>query len=221
MSPVYLSIGILLSMVLNLGSEYQLSVGQTRVLPLKYLSKPLTMLLTLGLAWQVPAPLAGYKGLLLVALLFSTAGDIFLMLPQDLFLGGLISFLIAHLFLATAMLQSSPLNTLSPLYALPFLAYAGLILRLLWPGLPSRLKIPVVLYVLAIMNMGWLTLLHAIHQPQLYTGLAVVAALLFIGSDSCLAWNRFRSPFAHAQLWILGSYFSSQYLFALSVYGLL
>ncbi len=47
--------------------------------------------------------------------------------------------------------------------------------------------------------------------------LACAGAVLFVVSDSVLAVNRFRRPFAAAQAVVLGTHFSAQYLIALSV----
>lgn len=63
-----------------------------------YIFKPLATLLLLALALSLPATSAGYRLAVLCGLVFSTAGDIFLMLPRDRFVAGLASFLIAHLF---------------------------------------------------------------------------------------------------------------------------
>jgi alkenylglycerophosphocholine/alkenylglycerophosphoethanolamine hydrolase len=46
--------------------------------------------------------------------------------------------------------------------------------------------------------------------------LAAVGALLFVASDSALAWNRFKSEFKSAQAVILATYFAAQWLIALS-----
>ena len=47
--------------------------------------------------------------------------------------------------------------------------------------------------------------------------LACLGAVLFVASDSALAVNRFRRPFAASQLVVLGTYFSAQWLIALSI----
>ena len=63
-----------------------------------YLFKPLTMLLIIALfSTKTALTLNTYSSLLLIGLLCSLAGDIFLMLPKDRFLPGLISFFLAHL----------------------------------------------------------------------------------------------------------------------------
>src|SRR5512147_2406717 len=63
-----------------------------------YLFKPLTTTLLFGLAAALPpAHGSAYRLAILVGLVFSLAGDVFLMLPRDRFLAGLASFLAAHL----------------------------------------------------------------------------------------------------------------------------
>jgi uncharacterized membrane protein YhhN len=70
-----------------------------------YLFKPLTTVLVLALAATAPQPVwRGYQALVCAGLLFSLAGDVFLMLPRDRFVAGLASFLIAHLFYVASVL---------------------------------------------------------------------------------------------------------------------
>ena len=68
-----------------------------------YLFKPLTMVLILLIAIQAGQPDASrYKYAIIAGLICSLAGDVFLMLPSDRFVDGLVSFLIAHLFYIAA-----------------------------------------------------------------------------------------------------------------------
>ena len=63
-----------------------------------YLAKPLATLLIIGIALGRAAETPrGYALAILVGLACSLAGDIFLMLPGDRFIAGLLSFLLAHL----------------------------------------------------------------------------------------------------------------------------
>ena len=71
-----------------IGADY--AGQQARV----YVFKPLTMLLVLALALQPSTSTnALYQWTLVAGLLFSLAGDVFLMLPSDRFVAGLASFL--------------------------------------------------------------------------------------------------------------------------------
>lgn len=68
-----------------------------------YVFKPLTMAFILLIALRSRWPeFSRYKVAIIVGLLFSLAGDVFLMLPSDRFVAGLGSFLVAHLFYITA-----------------------------------------------------------------------------------------------------------------------
>jgi uncharacterized membrane protein YhhN len=77
----------------------------------EYVAKPLTILLLI--AWLVigvgmESALAPPTLLVLVALLFSLAGDILLMLPAARFLPGLVLFLMAHLSYVLAFTWEMP-----------------------------------------------------------------------------------------------------------------
>lgn len=190
--------------------------GYANRLVVVYVFKPLTMLCVLILAIQTGGggapPL--YRGLVLAGLLFSLAGDVFLMLPSDRFVAGLASFLVAHLLYVAAFASdgaaAGPLLVLLPYAALGLLAYAWL-----RPGL-GRLGVPVAGYVAAIATMTGLATARWLGAPGAATALACAGAVLFLLSDALLAANRFRVPFAAAQALILGSYFTGQCLIALS-----
>ena len=86
-----LSFAGLVSGLLCIRADYRQSQRQF------FIFKPLTTALIILLALLAPLPAnADYKWLILAGLLFSLAGDIFLMLPRDRFIAGLISFLIAQ-----------------------------------------------------------------------------------------------------------------------------
>jgi len=63
-----------------------------------YLFKPLTMVFILLIVVQAGWPdFSLHKVAILAGLVCSLAGDVFLMLPSDRFVAGLVSFLLAHL----------------------------------------------------------------------------------------------------------------------------
>jgi uncharacterized membrane protein YhhN len=183
-----------------------------------YVFKPLTMVLIVLVALQAAEPVSSfYKAVILIALLFSMAGDIFLMLPTDRFVQGLVSFLIAHLFYIVAFAGESDYTVLA-WTAIPLLVVGGVMLWLLWPTL-GEMKPPVMVYMLVILAMGWQAINRWLETDQTGSGLAAFGALLFIASDSLLALNRFRKPFRASRLLVLSTYFSAQWLIALSVQG--
>ena len=68
-----------------------------RYFRVEYLLKPLTTLLIAWSVWRIASSVPRYRTWLLVGLVLSTLGDVFLMLPVDAFVPGLASFLLAHL----------------------------------------------------------------------------------------------------------------------------
>ena len=181
-----------------------------------YLFKPLTIVFIILIALRPNHPVSSfYKYMVIAGLLFSLAGDVFLMLPRDrFFIQGLISFLIAHLLYITAfMFESGP--SLSFWATILFLIYGCLMLRVLWPHL-GKMRAPVMLYILAILVMGWMAAnrwLLAEHPSSL---LAMLGALFFIASDSMLALDKFKGRFRSAQLLTFSTYAIAQWLIALS-----
>jgi uncharacterized membrane protein YhhN len=190
--------------------------GKYRSRLLLYVFKPLTISLIIVLAWltgsQQPDP---YFWLILAGLLFSAAGDVFLMLPKDRFVPGLVSFLVAHLLYIAAF--SAPAGFLAaPWLALPYLLGAGLLLLVLLPK-TGRLALPVVVYSMALAVMGWQAASRWQHLQDDASFYAMIGAVLFLVSDGVLAFNRFVRPFRAAELVLLTTYFAAQYLIALSV----
>src|SRR5581483_3314723 len=193
------------SAVTHIYAEY---AGRRRVV---YIAKPLTttlLIVAAALAHGDPA----YQRPILAGLLFSLAGDIFLMLPRDHFIAGLISFLIAHI----AFLNGTRLGQ-RPLLALPLLLAALAVLTLLWSRL-GPLRIPVVVYVAALTTMAWQALVRAAAMPSAFTMMAAIGACLFVVSDGVLAIDRFRIRFRAAQAVIMSTYVAAQALIAISVW---
>ena len=181
-----------------------------------YLFKPLTTTLIILTAWQISRPVSPfYQSAILVGLLCSLAGDVFLMLPNDRFIAGLVSFLIAHLCYIGAFTSRSGFQ-FTPLLLVPFLLYGALMLRLLWTHV-GAMQIPVGVYMAAILIMGWQAAEQWQQTEQSGAQLALMGALLFIISDSTLALDHFRKPFKMASWIILSTYYMAQWLIALSI----
>jgi uncharacterized membrane protein YhhN len=179
-----------------------------------YVFKPLTVVLIILIALQAKHATASHYGSLVVAgLLCSLVGDVFLMLPRDRFVTGLLSFLVAHLFYIAAFVSGAWTPGVWAGVALAI--YGGLMLGLLWSGL-GKLKAAVVVYVGVILLMAWAALSRAQTTVDGGGALAAVGALLFVASDSALAWDRFRGEFKSAQTVVLATYFAAQWLIALS-----
>ncbi len=152
------------------------------------------------------------KSLLLTALAFSVAGDVWLMFP-GFFIQGLASFLVAHLFYialfkrGVSWFPSKPVLAVCVVYGVSMYAY-------LLPHLGAGLQIPVAVYIFFIALMGAQAIGRAVALKTTESKWVAVGSLFFMASDSLLAINKFVSPIPLSQLWILGTYFAAQLLIA-------
>lgn len=201
---------ICLSAVLEIRGEYRPT--RTRV----YIFKPLTTGLILLLAVSMGAPDFNCTTvLILIGLAFSLLGDVFLMLPADRFILGLLSFLTAHLCYIAAFTTGRGFGFTGWLLLLFGLCGVALY-TFLWPLL-RKMKAPVLGYILVIMVMGWQAWEQHLAVGGLPTLAAGIGALLFMFSDTVLALRRFRRDFTSAPLWVMLTYYGAQLLIALSV----
>ncbi|HQY90592.1 lysoplasmalogenase [Caldilinea sp.] len=184
----------------------------------RYLFKPLTTTLILALALLLPAPVSPlYRGLIAIGILFSLSGDIFLMLPGNSpFIWGLVSFLAAHLFYSAGYVSRSGF-ALHWLIVLPFVVYGMVLLSLLLPY-TGAVRVPVILYAIVLIVMGWQATEMWWALRDLPALLAMIGALLFIASDSLLALDKFRAPLPQRDLLVMGAYYSALLLIAWSVH---
>ncbi|MFC4525909.1 lysoplasmalogenase [Dyella halodurans] len=188
---------------------------------LHWICKPLTTVLIAWTAWRMAPPLSErYRRWIVIGMLFSLVGDIFLMLPQDAFVPGLVAFLFAHVCFIRAVLDDARFAA-RPWALLVCLAYAALNLWLLWPSLPPALYAPVVVYVVVLACMAgqaasraWWHAGDALAVPARW---AAAGALLFMLSDTLIAWNRFRLAIPWAALWILATYYAALWCLARSI----
>ncbi len=217
MTPILwmLSGGIFLSAALTIAAQYR------HAKRLEYVAKPLTTALIVALALGhgrgVPS-LYAYQTWIVLGLLASLVGDVCLMLEGERwFVRGLTAFLVAHLFYIAAFTVARDGETVPWYYALPFLAYGALMLRILWPHL-GELRPAVSAYLAVIMVMAWQAATRWIAvQGAGGSSWALAGAYLFVLSDSVLAVARFRGEWRSARFWVLSTYFAAQWLLAFSV----
>ena len=179
--------------------------------------KSLTTVLVIGHAWQRGTKGEPRRQALLIGLGLSLLGDIALLWPQQGFLPGLVAFLLAHLAYLYAFTRRLRFGA----WPLAFVAYALLaaaVLSVLWPGVPSALRLPVLTYVLCLAAMAaqtasaWRAARGTAGEPLMRK--AAIGGALFLLSDALLAFNRFHTPMAASALWILASYWAAQWLIA-------
>lgn len=135
---------------------------------------------------------------IVAALVFSAAGDVFLMLPRDYFLQGLGAFLLAHICYVIALF-GIPDGGLSEMTVpgLVIAASGALIYARLLRGMRAtgntKFALPVLLYAVAISAM-WLsaaTTLIRQDYPQDAAYAAYIGAVLFVVSDALIGHSRF------------------------------
>jgi uncharacterized membrane protein YhhN len=183
----------------------------------RFVFKPLTTALILGVALALPDAVSLlYRILIVVGILFSLAGDIFLLAPNH-FVWGLVSFLIAHLFFVLGYVERAGVHMHWHLLT-PFAFYGVALLYLLWPYV-GNLRLPVLIYALVLLTMGWQATELWWGMRDLAALLAMFGAVLFVVSDSILAFDKFRAPIPHRDALIMSTYYGALLLIAWSVHS--
>jgi len=173
---------------------------------LEYLAKPLAMVALVGVALSLHAEVPGRRPWIVAALLLSLVGDVFLMLPRDAFVPGLASFLLAHVAYIVAFRIDGGSVVALAVSAVVVAVVAVAAGRKVIAGVRASdpaVTVPVVVYIAVI---------AAMVACALATGnvLFGVGAVLFMTSDSLIAWNRFVRSLSWAPLAIIVTYHLAQ-----------
>lgn len=183
----------------------------------RWVSKPGTLLMLI--VWF--SLLGGWQGPLLwfgLALVFSLAGDIFLLVPARFFLFGLIAFFIGHVCYLIGFNQTMPpvdLGTLAILVGLG--AAAAAFYSFIRKGLMrnpenAAMKLPVLAYTIILTLMAFSAIVTLL-RPDWPVAAAVFAALggtLFFISDSTLATETFVRRFSYSGVIVIVAYHLAQ-----------
>lgn len=186
---------------------------------LVFIFKPLTTLLIIAYAWKRGADVPLQRRLILAGLVLSLAGDVFLMWPKEGFLPGLVAFLLAHLAYIAAFCMPVRFAARPWIFVLYALVAAGL-LSVLWKDVPPALRVPVVAYVVCLAAMAaqaavwWRSASGNSHARW-----AALGGMLFMASDTLLAFNKFATPLPLSALWILATYWLAQWCIASAMAG--
>lgn len=181
------------------------AVGQERR-ELEWIAKPAA--LALLLLWAASGPTASWA--LLAALAFSLLGDVYLMLPGNFFGAGLAAFLVGHLFYIDAFDAPLVWRAVWSVVALAASAPVGLRIVRAVPSAPLRVAVVAYMAVIAVMTGS------AIAAGSL---IAAAGALLFMGSDSMIAWSRFVASFPGVRVAIIVTYHVGQALLVHALRG--
>ncbi|HEV8269860.1 MAG TPA: lysoplasmalogenase [Chitinophagaceae bacterium] len=187
---------------------------------LRYITKPLLMpLLIIYFLAETNSFTSSLKKWILLALVFSWAGDLLLMFESifsNFFIFGLVAFLIAHIFYILFyenIIRKEGLNK-NYWWFLPVFIYYIALVYLLSPHL-GDMKLPVRIYGIVISYM----LIQALQTGRIKdlgaATLMIGGAVLFITSDSILAINKFYESFEYAGIAIMLTYGIAQLLIIL------
>jgi uncharacterized membrane protein YhhN len=152
-----------------------------------------------------------WRWYVVTALIFSWAGDVFL-IRSDLFIFGLIAFLLAHIFYIIAYQKTGAgRGEIKSLDIIKFVLFGAVLVWILYPGLDGML-IPVLVYALVLLGMGiWAHLRRGATTPASFI-LVAAGASLFVISDGLIAVNRFAFEIPAERLLVMSMYITAQYL---------
>jgi uncharacterized membrane protein YhhN len=179
--------------------------------PLYWAAKPLLMIsLALHFLSSVrDAP--RWRTTVLLALLGSWAGDVFLM-SSDYFIQGLISFLLAHVFYIIAYHQTGAASgKLKAMDLLKFGLYGAVLIFIIYPGL-GELLVPVLVYAGVLLFMGlWAHKRRGATSQKSFLMVAT-GAMLFCLSDGMIAINKFAFVIPAERVLDMTIYITAQFL---------
>lgn len=174
---------------------------------IEYVAKPLTMVVLIAAAVALDPVDGTARGWFVAALAFSLAGDVFLMLPRDLFVPGLASFLVGHLayIVGLRFLGTSSAGFLAGV------VIVGAALPLLGPRIIGAIRrsdepemvAPVAVYIVVISAM-------VVMAGASGVVIALIAAVFFYVSDALIAWTRFITDLRHGRLAVIVTYHLAQ-----------
>ncbi len=192
---------------------------------LEYFLKPVTMVFLFS--WLIAAT-GGLSGITLwfgIGLILSMAGDIFLMLPKEQFIAGLVAFLLAHVAYIIGFNASLPPFTPLGLFFVTVVAAIGKELYTkIAAGLEekgkSALQKPVLAYT-AVIAVMLLSALFSLFRADWSLGAALTVSLgaaLFMLSDAILAWNKFVAPIRNGRVMNMAAYHLGQIILIVGVW---
>ncbi|MAU27393.1 MAG: lysoplasmalogenase [Muricauda sp.] len=184
----------------------------------RFFSKPaitISLLIFLFSQSELPARAKKFLGL---GLLFSLSGDVLLMFDESsplFFIGGLLSFLLAHLMYLSVFLKKSMFTIKGSLvYGILLAVYATVVLYLIFPNVGDLLPF-VIVYIVVLLMLVLVAFLRKPYTNNLSYRLFLFGALSFMFSDSLLALNKFYQSFEMAAVAIMLTYALAQLLIVL------
>ena len=178
---------------------------------LRFITKPLLMpLLAIHLLLQTISATSSLKAWVFLALFFSWVGDILLLFEErasNFFLFGLSAFLIAQVFYIVFFhnIRMKEYIRGNALLLLLVIVYYSILISVLSPYL-GTMRLPVRIYGVVLSFMVMLAMHTMLGKNKKAALWIMMGAILFVTSDSILAFNKFFSPFNYAGLIIMFTY---------------
>jgi len=187
------------------------------LIKLEYVAKPAVMI-SLFIWLYVHTGLQGLTFWFGLGILFSLAGDVFLMLSLDsMFIYGLIAFLFAHVaYLFGFQNELMEVNSWSVLLIVMLSVSAVRVVKRIVSAIrakgQNRLVVPVVIYstVISVMLYAAMTTIANPAWKSNASFLVSAGAFLFYISDLILAWNKFVSPIKNGRVLNIAAYHLGQ-----------
>jgi len=186
---------------------------------MEYFVKPLIMI-WIAVYFLLYAKKSTFTIPVLLAFFFSWVGDNFLMMSgkNELFffagVGGFFCAQVSYIYIFSKFSEKGGKGYLQrhPWLSVFFLAYVAGMLVLLFPGLEGMMKPIISIYALSLMLMSMMALNRSGRVGELSFKLVFIGSLLFLLSDSMIAFNKFHSEIPLAGFLIMLTYISAQYL---------
>jgi uncharacterized membrane protein YhhN len=184
---------------------------------------PLSVVLkiaSMGLLVVLAASANPRRKLLIAALALSATGDFLLELkhlgslgPVQLFLLGLVSFLVAHLSYVALFVKESSSGSVGwgrRIVCLVVVVVSSSTLIVLWRGL-AEMRIPVLVYSIV------LSAMVITAQLSQFPSLVALGGVSFLASDTMLAISIFGHPFAGSRALVWITYYVAQLMIAVGI----
>jgi len=169
------------------------------------------LLLACWLGWKSK----GWALMPVVALVFSAAGDVSGDSGTSGFLPSIAFFGVAQILYAVTFARRFTFRmSRVPVVILYIIGISIMIIHL--SGSPKLID-----PVLKTMVFAYITVISAMALTAIFCGscsiILPIGALIFVVSDSCIAWDRFISPFPNAGFWVMFTYGLAQFLITMGL----
>jgi uncharacterized membrane protein YhhN len=184
---------------------------------LNFAFKPIATLCVIAWALLGRGDDAAVKRWIGAGLGFSLVGDVALLWPVQGFLVGLVAFLLGHVSYLVALTRRVRLAA-RPLAFAAWAVVACGVLASLWHGVPTELRLPVVVYVCALAAMAaqascmWLAARGT--AGEACWRIVAIGGALFVLSDAILATDKFVGGIPMPTLFNLSIYWLAQWCIA-------